>query len=91
MSTNAVTTCDECLSVRKETNRWFSMIGQPNHPAFYTFHEAEELISEGLEVDEVRRDYCGQQCAAIAFNRWLDTGSVLPAVKTEVADAAQSE
>jgi len=67
------------------------MVGQPEHPAFYTFHEAEELTSEGLEVDEVRRDYCGQQCAALAFNRWLDTGSVLPAVKTEVADAAQSE
>ena len=89
MSTNAVTNCDECGAERKTVNRWFSVIGAPERPTFYPFHDAELIVK--LSKGEVRRDFCGQQCAAIAFNRWLDTGSVLPAPKTEVADAAQSE
>jgi hypothetical protein len=89
MSTNAVTKCDECDAEKREVNNWKSMVGQPERPAFYTFEEANLITAP--DGDEVRRDYCGHKCASSAFNRWLDTGSVLPAVKTEVADAAQSE
>jgi hypothetical protein len=74
VSKKTITTCDECGVERKDVNRWFSMIGQLNHPAFYTFHDADMCLPPAK--DEIRLDYCGQQCAGAAFHRWLDTGTV---------------
>lgn len=70
MSERKVTYCNECDAERKDINHWFSAFGPVVSPSFSTFDNARD------NGDFIRADYCGQQCAIAAFQRFLNTGSI---------------
>lgn len=76
MSKELICRCDECGTVKGETNHWWAVMNHPTQPRFSTATEAD--------LEEVRAtfrlDYCGQYCVTTVFNRWLSTGTVLKPV-----------
>lgn len=78
MSERLVRACDECGKQRGAVNNWWCVIESTTQPKFMSFDHADELTRQHtIKPETVRLDYCGQSCVGTAFNRWLDTGSVV--------------
>ena len=73
MSLHAVRRCDECGANQGDTNHWWAVVGAPSAPSFMTSRAANRKVKMGA----FRLDKCSHKCVTTAFNRWLDTGSVL--------------
>lgn len=91
MSEITIRQCDECGAQHGAVNNWWSIVGEPVQPMFVTYDEAERLTraaKANYGPPPERLDYCSHNCVVTAFNRWLDTGSV---VKREVAPLNEEE
>lgn len=78
MSEYTVRKCDECGAVHGTVNNWWCIVADPSRPTFIKFEETEAMLKTGRLPDNTSRlDYCSHSCIVTAFNRWLDTGSVV--------------
>jgi hypothetical protein len=75
MSQKTIRICDECGAERDKINGWFSAYGEHFTPTFITFHAADEAETGGGYIRN-RQDFCSQHCVTLAFQRWLNTGSI---------------
>jgi len=73
MSLYSVRRCDECSANQGATNHWWVAASTHTAPIFMTSKRADKALGK----DAFRLDYCSHTCVGTAFNRWLDTGSVL--------------
>ena len=74
MSLHTVRKCDECRSPRVEASHWWAAIGGARRPQFLTAKAADAAKGKPRGF---RLDFCSHKCVTSAFNRWLDTGSVV--------------
>ena len=73
MSLHSARRCDDCGANPGATNHWWAVSNAPTAPIFMTSRRADKALGK----DAFRLDYCSHTCVGTAFNRWLDTGSVL--------------
>jgi len=70
MAEFAAITCDECHTLKRETNHWLVSVTRPGF---------EGIIFQPAEATESPRNplflyenHCGDRCATIRFSRYLD-------------------
>jgi hypothetical protein len=89
MSERKVRYCDECGAPRTTVNHWWCIVGPTVHPMFLSFEDTERFELEGrFTGGQSRLDYCSHKCVGTAFHRWLDTGDVLIAEKSQAVEAS---
>jgi hypothetical protein len=72
MSDYVTKKCDECGGLMDAAVKWWCATGDQLAPRFSTFS-----AEAGRSEDGFRTDYCSHSCVITAFNRWLDTGSLV--------------
>lgn len=92
MSEQIVRKCDECGALHGEVNNWWVALNDPKEPTFTTFTAADRYtaVAKQEQTSLFRLDYCSHKCVGTAFNRWLDTGSVIE-VKPKHEEIHESE
>ena len=83
MSRFSTRKCDECPALHTDVNGWWAIVGSDTQPMFMPYSEANAQCT----ASDFRLDYCSHKCVGTAFNRWLDTGSVLAVTGKGVVDA----
>ncbi len=91
MSQHTIRRCDECAAVLVEGSVSWCAWGEVDRPQFTTADCAGEF-----DPRHTRNDYCSHKCIITAFNRWLDTGSIVapptpPAYKEPEVEEKEDE
>lgn len=76
MTTNPVTTCDECGTAKKDVNHWFKVyLGADLCTDNGAWPPVFSLVAWQKGIDG--HDICGQQCATKVLQRWMAEGVFL--------------
>ena len=73
MSLHMVRKCDECRAPKGAVNHWWAVVGTAKRPQFLTAKAADAKT----KPRSFRLDFCSHKCVTSAFNRWLDSGSMI--------------